>query len=87
MLNIYIYVLYIGLSSYKIIIGTASRERGEKPTDSCIKNPCPASNIIYVLAYITLSWWCMILADLPVGRQDLLVLLKKLIRYIQIKVH
>lgn len=56
MLNIYIYVLYIGLSSYKIIIGTASRERGEKPTDSCIKNPCPASNISYVLAYITLSW-------------------------------
>lgn len=28
----------------------------------------------------------MLLIDLPVGRQDLLVLLQKLIRYIQIKV-
>lgn len=36
--------------------------------------------------YIMFSWWCILLTDLPVGRQDLLVLLKKLIKYIQIKV-
>lgn len=31
-------------------------------------------------------WRCISITDLPVGRQDLMVLLKKLIRYIQIRV-
>lgn len=36
--------------------------------------------------YVTFSRWLILITDLPVGRQDLLVLLKKLIKYIQIKV-
>lgn len=36
--------------------------------------------------HYVMFWWCILFTDLPVGRQDLLVLLKKLIKYIQIKV-
>lgn len=54
-----------------------------KPMSCIIIHP---NNVRSVLGRITFFWWFILLTDLPVGRQDLLVLLKKLIRYIQIKV-
>lgn len=56
--------------------------RWEQPTLLYIHATCSQAWMPYVMFF----WWCILLTDLPVGRQDLLVLLKKLIKYIQIKV-
>lgn len=47
---------------------------------------CSVHSVCAGMHYFMFFWWCILLTDLPVGRQDLLVLLKKLIKYIQIKV-